>query len=200
MPRTRLVNRRVRWLVLGGTAAMTCGVIVVSAQAPAVTEDFAAIVERSQKEKPAFAKRQQDLLALRYDLANRPAQGVTMSRGKPVQEGVRVKLPAGMTWEKLAAMTPEEIKAQNAWPPGFLPLPHPHHESDGMIFPQSTIDETKRQTERDLTRFDLDFDLPDHMLPEFPAPIYLTTRPDLGDVSKGQLVTLANFYELFRTS
>ena len=67
-----------------------------------------------------------------------------------------------------------------------------------MIFPKTLIDETKRQTDRDLTRFDLDFDLPDHLLPEFAAPIYLTTRPDLGDVSKGQLVTLSNFNELFK--
>lgn len=36
------------------------------------------------------------------------------------------------------------------------------------------------------------------MLPEFPAPIFLTTRPDLGDVSKGQLVTTDNFYMLFK--
>jgi cytochrome c peroxidase len=198
MPGTPFLNRRVRSLFLGGAAALVCGAIAISAQAPPVTENFTAIVERTQKEKPTFAKRQQDLLALRYDLANRPAPGVTMSRGKAVQDGVRVKLPAGMTWDKLAAMTPEEIKSANAWPPGFLPLPHPHHESGGMIFPRSTIDETKKQTERDLTRFDLDFDLPDHMLPEFPAPIYLTTRPDLGDVSKGQLVTIENFYELFR--
>ena len=198
MPGTPFLNRRVRSLFLGGAAALVCGAIAISAQAPPVTENFTAIVERTQKEKPTFAKRQQDLLALRYDLANRPAPGVTMSRGKAVQDGVRVKLPAGMTWDKLAAMTPEEIKSANAWPPGLLPLPHPHHESGGMIFPRSTIDETKKQTERDLTRFDLDFDLPDHMLPEFPAPIYLTTRPDLGDVSKGQLVTIENFYELFR--
>jgi cytochrome c peroxidase len=67
-----------------------------------------------------------------------------------------------------------------------------------MLFPQPLIDDTKRQTGRDLTRFDLDFDFPQHLLPEFPAPIYLTTRPDLGDVSKGQLVTLANFQELFK--
>ena len=108
-----------------------------------------------------------------------------MSRGKPVQEGVRVQLPEGMTWEKLAAMSPEEIKSKNLWPAGFFPLPHPHHEAGGMVFPQPLIDETKRQTGRDLTRFDLDFDLPQHLLPEFPAPIYLTTRPDLGDVSQG---------------
>jgi cytochrome c peroxidase len=66
-----------------------------------------------------------------------------------------------------------------------------------MLFPQFAIDEIKKQEARDLTRFDLDFDLPDHFLPEFPAPIFLTTRPDLGDVSKGRLVTIDNFYELF---
>ena len=69
-------------------------------------------MRRLQEEKPGFAERHQKLLTHRYDLAERPAEGVTMSRGKPVQEGVRVKLPKGATWEKLAAMTPEEIKEQ----------------------------------------------------------------------------------------
>jgi cytochrome c peroxidase len=103
-----------------------------------------------------------------------------------------------MTWEKLAASSPEDVKAKQLWPAGFLPLPHPHHEAGGMIFPKFLIEETKKQTDRDLTRFDLDFDLPDHVLPEFPAPIYLTTRPDLGDISQGNLVTLSNFNELFK--
>jgi len=35
-------------------------------------------------------------------------------------------------------MTPEAIKAQNLWPAGFLPLPHPHHEAGGMIFRSSS--------------------------------------------------------------
>jgi len=166
--------------------------------APAAGEDFPAMVDRLQREKPEFAKRHRDLLAERYDLADRAATGVTMSRGKPVQEGVRVRLPKDVTWEKLAAMTPEEIKTKSLWPAGFYPLPHPHHEAGGMVFPQPLIDETKRQTGRDLTRFDLDFDFPQHLLPEFPAPIYLTTRPDLGDVSQGQLVTLATYYDLFK--
>jgi cytochrome c peroxidase len=34
-------------------------------------------------------------------------------------------------------------------------------------------------------------------LPEFPPPIFLTTRPDLGDVSQGKVVTIDNYYELF---
>ncbi len=161
-------------------------------------EPIAQVIQRTQQEKPAFAKRQQDLLNLRYDLANRAAPGVTMSRGKAVQDGVRVKLAAGMTWQQLGAMAPEQIKAQNSWPEGFYPLPHPHHEAGGMIFPKPLIDEMKRQTERDLTRFDLDFDLPDHLTPETMAGIFLVTRPDLGDVSKGELVTLDNFERLFK--
>ncbi len=184
-----------RWLITALTAA---AVICFSLPVSASEENFPALTKRLQAEKPFFAKRQQALLAERYDLADRPATGVRMARGKPVQDGVRVRLPGGMTWEKLAAMSPDEIKAGNLWPAGFLPLPHPHHEAGGMIFPAFLIDEIKKETDRDLSRFDLDFDLPDHLLPEFPAPIYLTTRPDLGDVSQGKLVTLVNFNELFR--
>lgn len=179
-------------------AAIVCLTGGVASVAIAQGETFAALVKRLTQDKPKFAQRQQDLLAQRYDLADRPAPGVTMTRGKPVQDGVRVKLPSGMTWDRLAAMSPQEIKSRGLWPAGFLPLPHPHHEAGGMIFPQPLIDETKRQTGRDLTRFDLDFDLPQHLLPEFPAPIFLVTRPDLGDVSKGQLVTLDNFEALFK--
>jgi cytochrome c peroxidase len=173
-------------------------VVCFALTASAADEDFSTLAKRLQAEKPKFAKRQQALLAERYDLADRPARGTAMSRGKPVQDGVRVKLPEGVTWERLAAWSPEEVKERRLWPAGFLPLPHPHHEAGGMIFPRFLIEETKRQTDRDLTRFDLDFDLPDHFLPEFPAAIYLTTRPDLGDVSQGKLVTLGNFNELFK--
>jgi microcin C transport system permease protein len=66
-----------------------------------------------------------------------------------------------------------------------------------LLTKNSFIDEIKKQEGRDLTRFDLDFDLPDHFLPEFPPPMFLITRPDLGDVSKGQVVTIDNFHELF---
>ncbi len=141
--------------------------------------------------------RQQDLLKMRYDLGNRAAKGVAMTRGKAIQEGVRVKLTGGMTWEKLGAMSPEEIKEKGLWPAGFLPLPHPNHKEGGMVFPKFLLDEVKKQENRDLTRFDLDYDLPDHFLPEFPPAIFLTTRPDLGDVSQGKLITRMNFYELF---
>ncbi|AMV20279.1 cytochrome B6 [Planctomyces sp. SH-PL14] len=175
------------------TAACLASSSLVCAQ-----ETFDEVVKRTQKEKGSFAARHQKLLDERYDLKDRPADGAKMARGKAVQEGVRVRLPDGMTWDKLAGMTPEEIKEGDHWPAGFYPLPHPHHEAGGMLFPKLQIEEVKKQNARDLTRFDLDFDLPDHLLPEFPAPIYLTTRPDLGDVSKGKLVTLDNYYELFQ--
>ncbi|MHB1398205.1 MAG: cytochrome B6 [Trichloromonadaceae bacterium] len=162
-----------------------------------IKEDFASTMARLKAEKPAVQKKHMDLLNERYDLSNRPAKGVTMSRGKAVQEGVRVKLQKGATWDKLAAASPEEIREKDLFPAGFFPLPHPKHAEGGMLFPKFQIDEIIKQEGRDLTRFDLDFDLPDHVLPEFPPPIYLTTRPDLGDVSQGKLVTLMNFFELF---
>lgn len=161
-------------------------------------ENFNSLVKRLQSEKPKFAERHKKLLEERYDLSDKPAEGVTMAKGKAVQGGVRVKLPDGATWDELAGMSADDIKAKALWPAGFFPLPHPHHEAGGMVFPQPLIDELKKQTNRDVSRFDLDFDLPQHLLPEFPAPIFLTTRPDLGDVSKGQLVTIANFHELFK--
>jgi cytochrome c peroxidase len=173
-------------------------VAALASVASADDADFGALVKKLQDEKPQFARRQQELLQTRYELADRPIKDAKMSRGKAVQGEVRVRLPKGTTWEQLAAMKPDEIRAKGLWPAGFFPLPHPHHEAGGMVFPKPSIDETKRQTDRDLTRFDLDFDLPQHLLPEFPAPIYLTTRPDLGDVSQGKLVTTANFYELFK--
>jgi len=179
-------------IITGAMAAQPTSYMPVN-----ITEDFPTTMHRMQAAKPAIEKRQQDVLEQRYDLGNHPANGVTMSGGKVIQEGVRVKLPAGVTWESLAGMTPEQVRAEGVFPAGFMPLPHPNHPEGGMVFPKFLIDEIKRQEDRDLTRFDLDYDLPDHFLPEFPAPIYLTTRPDLGDVAHGQLVTIENYYEIF---
>ena len=201
----RQKSRKVRWVVMGALLAFvtTIGAVyaqemVQSSYSPVVIkEPFAKTMARMTAAKPEVMKRQMDLLNKRYDLSDRPAKGVTMSGGKAVQEGVRAKLPKGMTWEKLANMTPEEIRKEDLWPIGFLPLPHPNHREGGMVFPKFHIDEIKKQEGRDLTRFDLDYDLPDHFLPEFPPPIYLTTRPDLGDVSQGKVVTIMNYYALF---
>jgi len=199
----------IRALALAGmTFVSLLGLKGVFAQEPAprgatsfspvdIKESFASVMARMKAAKPGIMKRQLDLLAERYDLGNRAAAGVTMARGKAVQEGVRARLPQGQSWERLAAMSPDEIRNGDLFPKGYLPLPHPNHPEGGMLFPQFHIDEIRKQENRELTRFDLDFDLPDHFLPEFPAPIFLTTRPDLGDVSQGKLVTIENFFELF---
>src|SRR5258705_13947433 len=62
---------------------------------------------------------------------------------------------------------------------------------------QNLIFGTDSQEARDLTRFDVDFDIPDHFLPDFPPAIYLNQRSDLGDVSQGHFVTAENYYRLF---
>src|SRR6266550_1639155 len=171
---------------------------VPSSYMPVVeTETFAATHDRMSAAKSGIMKRQMDLLAERYDLSNKPAAGVVMDRSKPVQDGVRVKLSPGTTWAQLAGMTPQQIHDKDLFPKGFLPLPHANHPEGGMVFPKFELQELVKQEQRDLTRFDLDFDIPEHFLPEFPPAIYLTTRPDLGDVSKGQLLTIANFFDLF---
>lgn len=163
----------------------------------ALTESFEAVRARMEAAKPDIQKRQRALLEERYDLSDKAQGDARMSRGKAVQGGVRVRLPEGTTWEQLAAMKPAEIREKDLWPKGFFPLPHPNHAEGGMLFPQFHIDEIKKQTGRDLTRFDLDFVMPDRFLPEYPPAIYLTTRADLGDVSQGKVVTTDNYFDLF---
>src|ERR1039458_6747930 len=152
------------------TAGLVVGVGVLLAQdnmrpssyAPVdIHEAFATIMTRMSAAKADIMKRQMTLLEERYDLSNNPALGVTMSRSKPIQQGVRVKLAPGVTWDQLAKLTPDQIKARDIFPAGFLPLPHPNHPEGGMVFPKFEIDEMNKQENRDLTRFDLDFDIPD---------------------------------------
>jgi len=197
---------KIRFAVIGGASllfvisgSVIAGEAVKSSYSPVVMkEPFSQTMNRMKDAKDGIMQRQMDLLKKRYDLSNRPAKGLMMSGGtKPVQEGVRVKLPAGVTWDQLAAMTPEQIKEKDLWPNGFYPLPHPNHPEGGMVFPKYHIEEINKQEGRDLTRFDMEYDLPDHFLPEYPPPIYLTTRPDLGDVSKGNVVTIMNYFDLF---
>ena len=116
-------------------------------------QSFAAMMAKDKADKPGVLARHKKLLDERYDFTSHPDAKVTMSRGKPTQVGPAVKLPPGMTWQKLAATSPDEIREKGLLPPGFLPLPHPKHEAGGMLFPQHQI----KQFER-LARFDLDFD------------------------------------------
>ena len=160
--------------------------------------DFEALRAAKIEEKPIAQERQRALLEARYDLGDSPHANLVSSGGKPIQVGVRVRLPDGYSWETLSELTPTQIRDLDVFPPGFMALPHPKHPEGGMLFPKPTIEEILRQTGRDLNRFDLEFDLPEHLLPDFPSPIFLTTHKELGDVSQGQLVTTDNYFELFK--
>jgi cytochrome c peroxidase len=142
-------------------------------------------------EKPAVAAAQRKLLESRYNLTPKLDPSARMSRGKPLAVGPTAKLPPGMTWEQLAAMTPEEIRSRGIFP--YPSLPHPKHATGGMVFPQAQIGQFPR-----LERFDVDFDLPEAFLPEFPPAIFLQSRPELGDVSRGEVVSINNFHRLFK--
>jgi cytochrome c peroxidase len=93
-------------------------------------------------------------------------------------------------------MAPDAIAEGNLLPPGFLPLPHVKQATGGQVFPNNQIDTIQDREARSLRRFDVDFDLPEHFTPEFPPPVYLTTHPELGDVSQGNLLTIKNYYAL----
>ena len=157
---------------------------------PVIEEPFEVVRARDKANKPRVMAAAMRLLEERYDLTPHPDPVVKMTHGKPIPVGPTARLKGGVTWEQLGAMSPEEIKAKGVFP--YLPLPHANHPVGGMVFPPSHIKVQPR-----LERFDLDFDIPENFLPEFPPAIFLTTRADLGDVSRGQLVTVNNFYDLF---
>lgn len=161
-----------------------------SSFSPVIEEPFDVVRTRDKAAKPRVMAEHQRLLEERYDLSRRVDENVRMTRGKPIPVGPTAKLKSGLTWDQLGRMTPEAIRDQGVFP--YLPLPHVSHPVGGMVFPQQEIKLLPR-----VERFDMDFDLPEQFLPEFPPAMFLTTRKDLGDVSKGQLVTVNNFYELF---
>jgi cytochrome c peroxidase len=87
-------------------------------------------------------------------------------------------------------MSPERIKQEGLFP--YLPLPHPNHPVGGMLFTAVQTAKFPR-----LERFDLAFDIPDWFLPEYPPSLFLSTHKEMGDVSKGEIISLENYYELF---
>src|SRR3569833_1036307 len=158
---------------------------------------FDTVKANDEAMKAQVLQRQRDLLNQRYDLSDHPLGGVMMSGGrKAVQGGVRVKLPAGTSWEALGHLAPEEIRSKGLLPAGFLPLPHVKQATGGQVFPNNQIKEIRELEHRSLERFDVEFDIPDRFTPEFPPPIFLSSRPDLGDVSQGKLLSIDNYFDL----
>ena len=165
---------------------------------PVVIEDpFKTVMKRDVDALDDVMKAQKKLLEQRYDLSDNPSDVMMSAKRKAVQQGVRVKLHGEVTWDKLSAMTPAEIKEQGLFPMGFRPMPHTKHAVGGQVLPKNQIDAIMEKEKRNLDRFDVKFDMPDHLTPEFPPPIFLTTRPDLGDVSQGQVLSFTNYYDIF---
>src|SRR5256714_2850636 len=88
-------------------------------------------------------------------------------------------------------MAAADIKRRAIVP--YPALPHPKHTTGGQVFPQVQTRMFPR-----LERYDVEFDLPEAFLPEFPPAMFLQNRPELGDVSRDEVVSINNYYRLFK--
>ncbi len=153
-------------------------------------EPFAAFRARMEAQRAVVDRAARAVLELRYDLTCKTDPRVVMSRRKPQPLGPTARLPKGAaSWDALAAQSPERIRTDGTFP--YPPLDHPLHSTAHMVFPQRW---TGAHPEHE--RFDVGFDLPDCFLPEFPPPLYLTTHPEMGDVSRGVEIAYGNYFQM----
>ena len=152
---------------------------------------FAEFRAKMEKQRPAVDKAARALLESRFDLACKSDSKITMSRSKPQPIGPAARLPRGVkSWEDYAALGAEKISSGDAFP--YKPLDHPLHSTAHMVFPREWTDVHPEDE-----RFDVGMDIPDCFLPEFPPPLYLTTHPEMGDVTRGVEITYGNYFNLF---
>jgi cytochrome c peroxidase len=152
---------------------------------------FTAWLDLNRAQKPKLMADVRAYMASRFDFSGTPLTGAVMAGGKPVMHGPVARLPAGFqSFEQLARLGPEEIKARDLFP--YKPLAHPLQTTAHMVFPDEWV---ARHPEHQ--RIDVDFDVPAAYLPEFPPPMFLTTHRELGDAAQGQEVTLGNYYQVF---
>jgi cytochrome c peroxidase len=162
-----------------------------SYSSPYLGMPFVDWVKQNQAQKPELMDEVRAYMRWRYDFSGEPIPGATMSAGKPIMKGPVARLPEGVaSFEELAQMTPADIKRQDVFP--YKPLAHPLATTGHMVFPDSWI-----QAHPEHERFDVDFDIPNAYLPEFPPPMFLTNHKELGDVSGGREVTLGNYFQIF---
>ena len=69
-------------------------------------QTFEETMKADIADRPKVMRTQQELLNRRYDLTPRLDKEAKMTRGKPLAVGPTARLPAGLTWERLAAMSP----------------------------------------------------------------------------------------------
>ncbi|MEZ5305158.1 MAG: hypothetical protein R3F11_31620 [Verrucomicrobiales bacterium] len=144
-----------------------------------------------RKQKPKLMDDVRSYMERRFDLSGDAIPGQTMSGGKPVMKGPVARLPEEVaSYEELGNLSAAEILERDLFP--YKPIAHPIQSTAHMVFPDSWIEAHPTHA-----RIDVDHDFPDAYLPEFPAPLFLTTHKELGDVTNGREVTLDNFYEIF---
>ncbi|HXV36853.1 MAG TPA: cytochrome C [Myxococcota bacterium] len=152
---------------------------------------FADWVRFNVDRKPELMRDVRTYMASRYAFSGEAIPGAAMSGGKRVMAGPVARLPEGArSWEALSAMSPQQIRDRDVFP--YKPLAHPLATTAHMVFPDSW---TRVHPEH--VRMDMDHDFPDAYLPEFPPPMFLTTHKELGDVTRGQEITLSNYYAIF---
>ncbi|MCD8535328.1 MAG: hypothetical protein LR011_11310 [Verrucomicrobia bacterium] len=159
---------------------------------PILPMRFEQWLEFHEKQKPQLMKDVRAYMGGRFDFSGKVLTHQWMSGGrKPVMAGPIARLPEEIpTFEDLAAMSPETIRAKDIFP--YKPLAHPLQTTAHMLFPDSW---TAAHPEH--KRIDVDMDFPDAYLPEFPPPLFLTTHKELGDISGGQEITFRNYFEIF---
>ncbi len=148
-------------------------------------------VAKLQKQKPELMADVRAYMNSRYHFHGEAIAGARMAGGKPVMRGPVARLPEGAgSFEALARLSPEAINRRDLFP--YKPLAHPLQTTAHMLFPESWL-----QVHPEHRRMDVDMDMPDAYLPEFPPPLFLTTHKELGDVSGGREITLENYYDIF---
>jgi cytochrome c peroxidase len=157
---------------------------------PTLPMSFTEWLAFHRAQKPKLMADIRVYMASRYDFSGRAISGVSMTRGRPIMLGPVARIAAGLTFEELGRMKPGEIKLRDLFP--YKPLAHPLQTTAHMIFPPAW---TKVHPEHE--RIDVDLDIPEQYLPEFPPPMFLTTHKELGDVTRGKEVTLQNYFSMF---
>jgi len=158
---------------------------------PLLPMRFEQWLEFHRKQKPKLMEDVRAYMAARYDFSEEAMPGQMMSGGKPIMRGPVARLPKGIdSFEALAMLSAAQIKERDLFP--YKPLAHPLQSNAHMLFPRTWI-----AVHPEHERIDVDFDIPEAYLPEFPPPLFLTTHKELGDVANGREITLNNFFEIF---
>jgi cytochrome c peroxidase len=144
-----------------------------------------------ERQKPKLMQDVHAYMAERYDFHGRAIPDQFMSGGKPIMMGPVARLdPDVESFQELAALSPAEIRERDLFP--YKPLAHPLQSVAHMVFPRTWV-----AVHPEHERIDVDMDIPEAYLPEFPPPLFLTTHKELGDITNGRESTFDNFYEIF---